>query len=352
MGESPLYGNRTYGGPGEGGRPAPVHAERCPQCSAPLPVPPPALCPQCQFPLLLAEPDERSSGVAEDLHRPSAPEVDDGTRLVPRTVPMQPEPVVVPDPPPTVPQMLCRACGWSNAAARIRCERCAALLRSDAPLPPPPPPAPLPPPRRSIPWWLAVLPVVLVALLAVVVVWFVVQRPWAPAPGSPTPPGQVTSAPPSPAGTPTTLGKIDSKTIKVTATSVLPPDPDSYAPDRTLDGDPRTAWNSDGKTLGANGRPTLTYTFAQPVRVGRIDVTNGFQKDDRVYQLNCRVKTLVVTVGAVSHTFTLTDSKAPQQLIFDFGTAETTVTVKVGDVYPGTKYRDIAISEVVFYGLT
>lgn len=336
---------------GSGQRPAPVHPARCPQCSAALPDPQPALCPQCHFPLLLAEPDERNSAVADDLHRPSAPETEDRTRLVPRIEADPVPPVEVPRPQPQVPQLRCMTCGWNNAASRIRCERCAALLRSEAP-PPPPPPPPAPPARTGVPWWLAVLPIVLVALLAGVVIWFVVQQPWAPGAGpSGTPSASGSTGASTPAAKPTTLTKVDPNTITVTASSVLPPDPEPYDPERTLDGNPRTAWNSDGKKLGANGRPTLTYTFPTPVRIGRIEVMNGFQKDERLYQVNCRVKTLVVTVGEVSHTFTLTDTKAPQALTFDFGTASTSVSMKVGEIYPGTKYRDIALSEVSFFGL-
>lgn len=354
MGERPLYGNGSYdpsyGSGAAGPGPAPVHPLRCPQCSAVLPDPPPALCLQCQFPLLLAEPDERSSGVADDLHRPSAPETDDRTRLVPRIEPEPAPPIVVPRPEPQVPRMRCRACGWANATTRVRCERCAALLRDEEPFPAPPPPPPTPP-RGGVPWWLVVIPVVLVAILAGVAVWFVVLGPWAPS-SSPTPGSSVGTDTSPPAVEPTTLTRIDSSTVSVTASSVLPPDPEPYDPERTLDGDPRTAWNSDGNTLGAKGRPTLTYTFAEPVRVGRIEVLNGFQKDDRVFQRNCRVKTLVVTAGEVSHTFALEDSTEPQVLTFDFGTATSSITLKVGDVYPGTKYRDIALSEVAFYGLT
>jgi len=211
----------------------------------------------------------------------------------------------------------------------------------------------------GIAWWQAVLPVVVVALLAGVVIGIVVQGGGGPAgaAGSPSATGSVSvsASPGSSAGASTSkspgLTKIDPARISVTATSVLPPDPDSYAPEQTLDGDTTTAWNSDGSNIGAAGRPTLTYTFDEPVRIGRITVSNGYQKNDRLFQSNRRVRTLVVTVGTVTHTFSLADKKTAQKLDFDFGTAATTVTVRIGEVYPGTKYYDIALSEVAFYAV-
>lgn len=206
---------------------------------------------------------------------------------------------------------------------------------------------------QPVTWWQAILPVVVVAALCSLVIGLVLGATTT-SPGTALTPAPSADAPATanssgPSAAPTGPVKVDPATITATATSVLPPDPDSYDASKTLDGDPATAWNSDGNNIGPGGRPVLTYTFAQPVRITRIEVRNGHQKNDRLYSSNRRVRTLIVTAGSVSHTFTLADEKAPQALDFDFGVETRRISLQIGEVYAGSRYYDIALSEVSFF---
>ncbi|MFW6600010.1 NADase-type glycan-binding domain-containing protein [Propionibacteriaceae bacterium Y2011] len=316
----------------------------------PLPQPRPTLCPSCQYPLLLAAPDRTHRGMAGELQRPTNDKVDEeGTRLVPM-VHVSPPPPVAPE----VPTKPCPVCGWRNAVDRQRCERCASPTR-EVPVPTPPPPPP--PPRqqqRGIAWWMIVLPALIVLLVITTIVLLVQVRPFSPPAGggeSATPPSAPASTPAEPS--PTTLSGVDPSTITVTASSTLPPDPESYEAGNLLDGDPETAWNSNGSEADDNTGVTLTFTFAEPVRVGRIDLSNGFSKNDGVFERNCRVKTLTVeTEGGATHTFEVKDTQDVQQLVFDFGAPTTKLTFTIDEVYDGSRYRDVAITEVVFHALS
>lgn len=333
----------------------------CPQCSAALPSPRPSLCPRCHYPLLLAEEDESHEAVAADLRRPTVPMDDDRTVVVPageraasgRQVPESDGPV---GPPGLRPQPLpparsgpagprCSACGWQNAPGRQRCERCAARLGELSPAAPlsvePPPPAP----RRQ--GWMVVLAVLAVlAVGAGVAVFFlrpgrdVVADPPGRTPG-------VVATTPSASAPATALVQVANNRVKATASSVLPPAPPyRYDPDLLLDGNPATAWNSDGD---AGGQPIeITFTFDGPVSLGRIEVANGYQSNKDAYARNRRVKRVLVVTDAQQIPLDLADSEGFQRFDRDFGRT-TKAVLRIESDYPGNRYDDIAISEVRFF---
>lgn len=149
---------------------------------------------------------------------------------------------------------------------------------------------------------------------------------------------------------------IDLTTVRAAASSVLRRDGTiTYDPGNTLDGDPSTAWNSDGKRDGRGPGITLTYAFSGPVDLHSITVRNGYQKvrtKDSVdlWRLNARVKRFQVTTDLGQWTWDLKDSREAQTLQRDFGRTET-VRLKILQVYR-SKYRDVAISEIAFAQVT
>lgn len=208
-----------------------------------------------------------------------------------------------------------------------------------------------PPPQRAIRsgprWWLIVVPLVAVAAMFIVAVLLFLLPP-ATGPSAGPPQAKPTSTTPS---GPLRLIPVDSTTVEATASSVLPPvPPATFVAENTLDGDLKTAWNSNG-AAGAGAGATLTYRFAQPVRLGRIDLANGYQAGADEFARNQRVKTLTVTTDGAQRTFNIGDSKGFQQLELDFGTTSQ-VTLRIDETYAGSRYNDIAISEVVFHRLS
>ena len=140
--------------------------------------------------------------------------------------------------------------------------------------------------------------------------------------------------------------------MRVSASSTQQPDSGvSYTAANTLDGDPETAWNSDGQGAGAS----LTYTFARPVPLRSITVRNGYQKvltsssGSRVdlFLLNERVKTFKVVTDAGSALWTLRDDRSPQTLRHAFGRTRS-VRLQVLSIYPSQRYKDLAVSDVSF----
>jgi hypothetical protein len=148
---------------------------------------------------------------------------------------------------------------------------------------------------------------------------------------------------------------IDLGTVKGSASSVQRPDGGiTYTVGNTLDGDPSTAWNSDGARDGRGPGIVLSYRFATQVDLSMITLRNGYQKmrtkGADLWERNERVKRLLVITDSGQWTWDLKDAKDPQTLTQKFGRT-TSVKLKIVSVYPSTRYTDVAISEIAFSGV-
>lgn len=145
--------------------------------------------------------------------------------------------------------------------------------------------------------------------------------------------------------------RVDPASVRASASSTQDPEGRvDYKAANTLDGDPATAWNSDGRKDGPGPGITLTYAFSAPVDLRRITVLNGYQKTGPVgdlWQLNERLKQVRVVTDAGSWTWTLADTRDPQTLRRDLGRTRS-LRLEVLSVYRSERYLDLAVSEVSF----
>ncbi len=98
----------------------------------------------------------------------------------------------------------------------------------------------------------------------------------------------------------------------------------------------------------------LTYRFAEPVDLYTLTVLNGYQKTIQsngktsdLFTLNSRLRGVRVTTDSGSWTWELTDTRTPQTLARAFGRTSS-VRIEMLSVHPGSKYLDLALSEVSF----
>jgi hypothetical protein len=158
---------------------------------------------------------------------------------------------------------------------------------------------------------------------------------------------------PPAAATQPQISAVDPATVRASASSVQGREGGiTYAAANTLDGNPNTAWNSDGARDGRGPGISLTYTFAAPVDLRSITVRNGYQKvrargKADLWRLNGRVKRFQVTTPTGQWTWDLADRRDPQTLQREFGRT-TTVRLTIRQVYRSDKYPDVAISEIAF----
>jgi hypothetical protein len=233
------------------------------------------------------------------------------------------------EPPSTVDTISCPNCRYVNGIDRTWCERCGYRLKA---LPPPPIVEPPPPPSNR--WRLWVFAAVVVLAIASVATAFVLLRD-----DRPKPPTVAQSA------APTALVRVPPASITVAASTAIPGD--RYRPENTLDGANDTAWHSNGPALPNNNGQTLTFTFDHAVRLARVTIVNGFAKSPTDYTNNERIASAEIVTDAGTKQWQPKDSSDPQTLELD-GALTTKVAIVVRGVYPGTKYRDVTVSEAAF----
>lgn len=130
----------------------------------------------------------------------------------------------------------------------------------------------------------------------------------------------------------------------------------NYKPENIHDIDLFTAWIPD--TIGGVIGKKINFHF-EPLspRVSKIIVYNGYIKNYELFKSNSRVKTFRLLVNdkpyallelsdtTASQTFTITPQQSKKKNI------DLILTFEIVDVYKGTKYSDVAVSEINFDGL-
>ena len=124
---------------------------------------------------------------------------------------------------------------------------------------------------------------------------------------------------------------------------------ENYHPNYVADDDPKTAWVEGAKSSGAGEWIRIQLTPLDDTTKVRIRVRNGYQKAKDLFQANARAKqvTLRLLPSNVEKKVTLEDKEGWQDVVIDQsrGTIRA-VELAVTSVYEGTKYADLAISDV------
>lgn len=160
--------------------------------------------------------------------------------------------------------------------------------------------------------------------------------------------GTPTETEPTDQNTTTTLAPLAVRPKAAVASSALEATSTaSYQATNLLDGDLTTAWleGMDGPGLGE----WVRFEFSQPVVLARLEIANGYQKDDDRFLGNPRVK--LVKVEYSSGTSQLVDFWDTRDLQAIKPTDEAVEWVKlvIVSVYPGSEWEDTALSEVHIY---
>jgi hypothetical protein len=133
------------------------------------------------------------------------------------------------------------------------------------------------------------------------------------------------------------------------ASSLLPPDGRiTYGPENLTDGDLTTAWNEAAEGTGVG--EWVQFYFSPAVKLERIEIANGYQKDDRRFEGNVRVRVLRLEYSnGDSHLVELFDEQGfqsvePLKRSFDW------LRLTIVSVYPDSTWKDAALTEVRFFG--
>lgn len=120
----------------------------------------------------------------------------------------------------------------------------------------------------------------------------------------------------------------------------------SYEASNACDNNTATAWNSDAEQEGS----WLEFDDSYPQLVTTISILAGYNSNKTIYDYNYRPKDITISFSdGRSVSQTLSDSFGTWQTItLSSAVATTSVRITVNSCYPGSKYQDMAISEVKF----
>ena len=135
--------------------------------------------------------------------------------------------------------------------------------------------------------------------------------------------------------------------IDAAATNFLTASSGSYPAWNAFDGNTATCWQ-DG--VEGNGEGTeLSATFSESCNLQYIVIYNGQTINEDKFRKNGRVSQLEIGNGQYTEVIELADENVPVAVKLDGWENVSTVTFKINSVYPGSKYLDTCISEIVFY---
>ncbi len=159
--------------------------------------------------------------------------------------------------------------------------------------------------------------------------------------------GSTTTKPPT---TTTSLREVvELPVADVRASSYIEPSAErTYGPDNLIDADPATAWNEGAEGLGEG--EWVRLHFETPVIPARLEVANGYQRDEERYTGNGRIEQMTVKYSdGTSQTVELEDRQGFQEV--PLAPKETEwLLLTAESVYPGSTWEDLALSEIRVFG--
>jgi hypothetical protein len=137
--------------------------------------------------------------------------------------------------------------------------------------------------------------------------------------------------------------KVDAK---ITASSTLNPAL-KYGASNLFDNQKTTAWVEGVDGNGINEE--LTFKLSEKVNIDEIQIWNGYQRSPNIYQTNARLKGFSLgEVGGKSYEYTLRDAAAGQKIDLRVP-LKNNFELKINSAYDGSKYQDLAISEILLF---
>jgi hypothetical protein len=133
------------------------------------------------------------------------------------------------------------------------------------------------------------------------------------------------------------------------ASSTLNPEA-AYSTSNLFDGRKEFCW-VEGNPANSGEGESIQFRFQDPtVVITAIQIWNGYQRSDEHFESNARLRDFeIVGADGVATTYTLRDTKAGQRIELSPWIKNGNFTLKVKSVYPGKKYKDLAISEILFF---
>ncbi len=135
---------------------------------------------------------------------------------------------------------------------------------------------------------------------------------------------------------------------EINASSILAPTT-AYHPANLFDSRYDFAWSTDGAKVNGIGEK-LNLTFAHEVNIAGLYVWNGYQRSTTHFDKNGRVKSLQLTsTQGDSQRLALESTSGLQKITLAKPLLKVKqLTIEIADIYKGSAYKDVLISELRF----
>lgn len=134
----------------------------------------------------------------------------------------------------------------------------------------------------------------------------------------------------------------------LSASSTLEPEI-AYSAANLFDARKEFVWVEGNKT-SAGEDEILNFEFHEPVNITAIQIWNGYQRSDEHYAANARLRNFEFGLkDSTTAAYTLRDTKAGQRIELAAAITGQNFALKVKSIYPGRKYKDLAVSDLVFF---
>ncbi len=135
---------------------------------------------------------------------------------------------------------------------------------------------------------------------------------------------------------------------QVVSTSTLAP-ASAYHASNLFDARKEFVWVEGNASSNGEGE-TIEFQFENDVHISAIQIWNGYQRSDEHFSANARLKDFEFKVETGSgNSYTLRDTKGGQKIDLSAALTGKKFTLTIKSAYPGAKYKDLALSEIVFY---
>ncbi|MFO7869487.1 MAG: hypothetical protein R6U95_09350 [Bacteroidales bacterium] len=138
------------------------------------------------------------------------------------------------------------------------------------------------------------------------------------------------------------------KKCTVRASSTLTPKR-AYSIENIIDNKTDFCWAEGNKNTSGTDEH-ITFTFTDTVHINNIALWNGYQRSQSHFKNNARAARISFKEkNGDTYSFPLEDS--PEKQVFSLPKIlhGTTFTLTIDSVFPGKKYTDLALSEILFY---
>lgn len=134
----------------------------------------------------------------------------------------------------------------------------------------------------------------------------------------------------------------------LSASSTLTPE-NAYSAANLFDCRKEFVWVEGNKT-GSGAGETLNFEFAEPVNITAVQIWNGYQRSDEHVSANARVRDFEFGLkDSTNGNYTLRDTRAGQIIELSTPLKGQNFGLTIKSIYPGSKYKDLAISEMLFF---